>query len=51
MGATVGVGLLVDLVRSMLSPVSSSGSVLATASSSLSFPNVGFPFVWNAEDR
>ncbi len=41
-GATVGVGLLVDLARSMLSSVSSSGSVLAAAHSGLGFPNVAF---------
>ena len=41
-GSTIGVGLLVDLVRSNLSPVSSSTSVLTTAHSSLSFPNAAF---------
>lgn len=41
-GASVGVGLLVDLVRTNLSPVSSSTSVLSTATSSLSFPNGAF---------
>jgi len=38
-GATVGVGLLCDFVRKMLSPVSSSASVFATAQSSLGLPN------------
>ena len=41
-GATVSVGLFVDLARSMFSPVSSSVSVLGTANSSLGFPNGGF---------
>jgi hypothetical protein len=41
-GATVGVGLLVDLARSLLSSVSSSGSVLAAAHLGLGFPNLGF---------
>ncbi len=41
-GATVGVGLLVDFVRSHLSPVSSSSAVLSTSNSSLSFPNGAF---------
>jgi hypothetical protein len=41
-GATVGVGLLVDIVRSILFSVSSSGSVLAAAHSGLGFPNVAF---------
>ena len=41
-GATVGVGLLVDLVRRLFSPLSSSASVLTTVHSGLSFPNVGF---------
>jgi hypothetical protein len=38
-GATVGVGLLSDLARKMLSPVSSTLSVIATAQSSLGLPN------------
>lgn len=38
-GATVGVGLLSDLARKMLSPVSSTTSVIATAQSSLGLPN------------
>jgi hypothetical protein len=37
--ATVGVGFLVDLLRRLLSPLSSSGSVLSTVQSSLGFPN------------
>jgi hypothetical protein len=41
-GATVGVGLLVDLARGLLSSVSSSGSVLASARSGLGFPNLAF---------
>ena len=40
--ATVGVGLLVDLLRKVLSPVSSSGSVLSTVQSSLGFPNPAY---------
>jgi hypothetical protein len=40
--ASVGVGLLVDLARSLLSSVSSSGSVLAAAHLGLGFPNVAF---------
>ena len=40
--ATVGIGLFVDLARSMLSPISSSASVLTTANSSLGFPNGSF---------
>jgi hypothetical protein len=38
-GATVGVGLLIDLFRRVLSSGSSSSSVLSTAQSSLGFPN------------
>jgi hypothetical protein len=38
-GATVGVGLFCDFIRRMLSPVSASASVFATAQSSLSLPN------------
>jgi hypothetical protein len=41
-GATIGVGLFCDLVREVLSPVSSSASVLVTAQSSLGFPNIAF---------
>jgi hypothetical protein len=41
-GATVGVGFLVDLARSLLSSMSSSGSVLAAAHLGLGFPNLGF---------
>ena len=40
--ATVGVGFLVDLLRRVLSPVSSSGSVLSTVQSSLGFPNPAY---------
>jgi hypothetical protein len=39
---TIGVGLLVDLLRKMLSPVSSSGSVVSTIQSSLGFPNPAY---------
>ena len=42
--ATVGVGLSVDLVRGLLSSVSSSASVVETASLGLSFPNGVFLF-------
>lgn len=38
-GATVGVGLFCDLIRKILSPVSSTASVFITAQSSLGFPN------------
>ena len=38
-GATVGVGLLIDLVREIVSPISSTASVFATVLSSLSLPN------------
>jgi hypothetical protein len=41
-GATVGVGLLVDLARGALSSVSSSGSVLAAAHLGLGLPNVAY---------
>ena len=41
-GATVLVGLVCDFARKLLSAGSSSASVLATAQSSLSFPNVAF---------
>jgi hypothetical protein len=40
--ATIGVGLLVDLFRKVLSPVSSSGSVVSTIHSSLGFPNPAY---------
>jgi hypothetical protein len=40
--ATVGVGVLVDLLRKVLSPVSSSGSVVGTIQSSLGFPNPAY---------
>jgi hypothetical protein len=40
--STVGVGFLVDLLRRVLSPVSSSGSVLSTVQSSLGFPNLTY---------
>jgi hypothetical protein len=36
---TIGVGLICDFVRKILSPISSSASVLATAQSSLGIPN------------
>ncbi len=38
-GATIGVGLLSDFMRKLLSPSSSSASVVATAQSSLGLPN------------
>ena len=41
-GATVGVGLVCDLVRKLLSPVSSTASVIATAQSSLGLPNLAY---------
>ena len=44
-GATVIVGLVSDFVRKLLSPVSSTASVLQTAQNGLSFPNIGF--LWN----
>ena len=40
--ATVGVGLLIDVVRNLLSSGSSSSSVLITAQSSLGFPNPAY---------
>jgi hypothetical protein len=43
-GASIGVGLLVDLARGLLSSVSSSGSVLASARSGLGLPNAAFLF-------
>ena len=39
---TIGVGLLSDLVRRLLSPASSMGSVLSTAQSSLGLPNPAY---------
>ena len=41
-GATVGVGLLSDLMHKLLSPISSSASVLSTVQSSLGLPNAAF---------
>jgi hypothetical protein len=41
-GATVGVGLLSDLMRKLLSPASSTASVVATAQSSLGLPNPAY---------
>jgi hypothetical protein len=41
-GLTIEVGLLSDLVRQMLSPVSATSSVLATVQSSLGFPNISY---------
>jgi hypothetical protein len=41
-GATIEVGLLCDFIRKMLSPVSSTGSVISTVQSSLSFPSVTY---------
>jgi hypothetical protein len=41
-GATVVVGLVCDLVRKLLSPVSSTASVIATAQSSLGLPNLAY---------
>jgi len=40
--STVGVGLLGDLMRKLLSPVSSTASVLGTAQSSIGLPNPAF---------
>jgi hypothetical protein len=40
--ATVGVGLLCDLIRKIFSPVSSTASVFSTAQSSLGFPNPAY---------
>jgi hypothetical protein len=40
--ATVGVGLLVDLLRRVMSSISSSGSVVSTIQSSLGFPNPAY---------
>jgi len=41
-GATIEVGFLCDFIRKILSPVSSSTSIFATAQSSLGFPNVAY---------
>jgi hypothetical protein len=41
-GASVGVGLLCDFVRKLLSPVSSTASVFVTAQSSLGLPNAAY---------
>jgi hypothetical protein len=41
-GATIEVGFVCDLFRKLLSPVSSTGSVIATAQSSLGFPNPAY---------
>ncbi len=41
-GASVGVGLLSDLMRKLLSPVSSTASVAATVQSSIGLPNPAF---------
>jgi hypothetical protein len=41
-GATIGVGLLSDLMRKLLSSLSSSASVLSTVQSSLGLPNFGY---------
>ena len=43
-GVTLGVGLISDLVRKLLSPVSSTTSVVSTATSSLAMPNFGYLF-------
>ena len=43
-GTTLGVGLTSDLLRKVVSPVSSTSSVLSTAGSSLGLPNLGFLF-------
>jgi hypothetical protein len=43
-GVTVGVGFVCDLLRRVLSPVSSTASVLSTAGSSLGLPNFGYVF-------
>ena len=40
--ATIGVGLICDLIRRFLSSAGSSSSVFVTAQSSLGFPDVGF---------
>jgi hypothetical protein len=41
-GFTIGVGLLIDVLRNVLSPVSSSSSALSVAQSSLGFPNLAY---------
>ena len=41
-GITVGVGLTIDILRTVLLPISSSGSALSTAQSSLGLPNPAF---------
>ena len=41
-GATIGIGLLVDLLRKTLSPISSTSSVFSVAQSSLGFPNITY---------
>ena len=41
-GVTLGVGLVCDLLRKVLSPVSASSSVLSTVGSSLGLPNLGY---------
>jgi hypothetical protein len=41
-GATIIVGLLIDLLRKAISPVSSTGSVFSAAQSSLGFPNIAY---------
>ena len=41
-GTTVGVGLLSDLMRTLLSPISSTASVVATARSSIGLPNPAY---------
>jgi len=41
-GTTIGVGLTIDVLRTALFPISSSGSALSTARASLSLPNPVF---------
>ena len=41
-GTTIGVGLSSDLLRKLVSPVSSTSSVLSTVGSSLGLPNFGY---------
>jgi hypothetical protein len=41
-GGTLGVGLLCDAVRQLVSPISSTASVLFTSGSSLGLPNFGY---------
>ena len=41
-GSTIGVGLLCDLMRRLVSPVSSTASVVSTVQSSISLPNLGY---------